>query len=41
MEGVIQSGIPEQPASETPNTAATAATSPTRDMTLSVPKTKS
>jgi hypothetical protein len=38
MDGDIQSGIPEQPASATPKTAATATTSPTRDMTLSVPK---
>jgi hypothetical protein len=38
IDGVIQSGIAEQPASEIPTTAAAATTSPTRDMTLSVPK---
>ena len=40
IDGVIQSGIAEQPPSEMPMTAAAATTSPTRDMTLSVPKSQ-
>jgi hypothetical protein len=40
IDGVIQSGMAEQPASAMPMKETAATTSPTRDMTLSVPNVR-